>query len=71
MEEIKTELSKEEMDQVSGGFMPSCFHPTVKEYLGKTRVSMGEKQYLWRCGKCNAEIWVLNVPKTGGATGTW
>jgi hypothetical protein len=48
-----------------------CFHPKLSEYLGQTKESFGEKLYLWKCAKCGSEIWVRNVPKTGGATGTW
>ena len=29
------------------------------------------KVYLWECAKCQAAIWVLNVPRTGGAEGGW
>lgn len=71
MGEIIREMTEEELVQVSGGMMPACFHPTLSEYLGQTKERFGEKLYLWRCAKCGDQIWVLNVPRTGGATGGW
>ena len=71
MDENKKEISMEELTKAAGGFMPTCFHPKLSEYFGKTKESFGEKLYLWKCAKCGSEIWVKNVPKTGGATGTW
>ena len=72
MEEITRKLSQEELDQASGGFMPSCFHQKVSEYLGQSKIMGGERVYLWKCANCGMEIWVKNEPpKTGGATGGW
>ena len=71
MEETKRVLTNDEMEQARGGFMPTCFHPTLSRYLGKTDIRGGEKVYLWECAKCQAAIWVLNVPRTGGAEGGW
>ncbi|MCR4876808.1 MAG: hypothetical protein K5922_06530 [Clostridiales bacterium] len=72
MESVKRELSQKEMEDVSGGcMMPVCSHPRVSVYLEKTEVRFGEKVYLWKCSNCGAEVWCLNVPKTGGATGGW
>ena len=77
MEEIKAtvktkrDLTEEEMEKVNGGCMPTCFHPELSKYLGKSKTRFGERLYLWQCAKCGAEIWVLNVPRTGGAEGGW
>ena len=71
-ESIKSELSAEEMQEVSGGMMPLCSHPRVTKYLGQKKERLGEQLYLWECANCGKGVWCLNVPpQTGGATGTW
>ena len=72
MESIKRELSMEEMQDVSGGMMPTCNHPKVTKYLGQKKECLGETVYLWECANCRKGVWCLNVPpNTGGATGSW
>ena len=43
MEETKRILTEEEMEQATGGCMPTCFHPTLSRYLGKTDIRCGER----------------------------
>ena len=71
METTKRELSMEQLEDVAGGMMPSCFHPKVSEYLGQKKERLGETLYLWKCASCGNSVWCLNVPKTGGATSSW
>lgn len=70
MEEIKAtvktkrDLTEEEMEKVNGGCMPTCFHPELSKYLGKSKTRCGERLYLWQCAKCVERkcIIYLNFP---------
>ena len=64
MEETKRILTEEEM-------YANMFSSDFIKVSRKDGYPLWRKVYLWECAKCQAAIWVLNVPRTGGAEGGW